>query len=153
MAADAVEPQRQVVRLSVDYYLTLQGLLMSVAGGDLLSSTLFLAISRANIRNLAARGEQFATLGDIPPDELREPVSVYAIARELGLPYETVRRHVNKLVEAGLCERNADGRLVVPASVYARPAFQQVTRRNWAVTRDYLGALLEAGMTPATKAD
>jgi DNA-binding transcriptional ArsR family regulator len=43
------------------------------------------------------------------PDGAQQPVTVRAIARRIGLPAETVRRKVNRLIKAGLIERLEDG--------------------------------------------
>ena len=55
------------------------------------------------------------------PTPLRTPVTVYALARSLGIPYETVRRHVGKLKAAGICEAAADG-VIIPARVFLSAA-------------------------------
>lgn len=47
------------------------------------------------------------------PDEMRTPIPPYALANWLRLPYPTVRRQTNGIVEAGLAERWKSG-IVVP---------------------------------------
>ena len=47
------------------------------------------------------------------PDGGRQPVTVRAIARRIGLPAETVRRKVNRLIKEGLIERLDDGVAVI----------------------------------------
>src|SRR6185312_7555256 len=47
----------------------------------------------------------YSALDVAVPDELRRPVSTLAVANSLGLPYETTRRHVQKLIALGRCQR------------------------------------------------
>jgi DNA-binding transcriptional regulator YhcF (GntR family) len=47
----------------------------------------------------------------------RKPVAVRELARELNLPYETVRRHVRELKERGACVVE-DGGLTVPSTLH-----------------------------------
>ena len=105
-------------RISGGYILRTYQLMAQETDGDLILSLIFRAIIAANIdhldKNLAA-GPQFGGIDDLPPDNLRRPVSVLAIADSLGLSYETVRRHVLKLMEAGRCVR-VKGGVVVPVS-------------------------------------
>ena len=61
--------------------------------------------------------------------ERRASVTVYAVAKDLGLSYETVRRHVKRLVEAGLCHRDVQG-LTIPVQVFARSDFQRAMHKN-----------------------
>lgn len=61
-------------------------------------------------------------LSELPPrrlDTLREvkragPVSIYAVAKALGRNYSNVHADVQKLIEHGLVEKNADGQVLVP---------------------------------------
>jgi len=47
------------------------------------------------------------------PDGGRQSVTVRSIARRIGLPAETVRRKVNRLIKEGLIERLDDGVAVI----------------------------------------
>lgn len=105
-------------RLSGGYILRTYQLMAQETDGDLILSLIFRAILAANVDHLdksLANGPQYCGVDDLPPDNLRRPVSVLAIADSLGLSYETVRRHVLKLMEAGRCIR-VKGGVVVPAS-------------------------------------
>lgn len=105
-------------RLSGGYILRTYQLMSQETEGDLILSLIFRAIIAANVDHLdknLASGPQFCGADDQPPDNLRRPVSVLAIADSLGLSYETVRRHVLKLMESGRCIR-VKGGVVVPAS-------------------------------------
>jgi hypothetical protein len=153
-AAPDPAPYRQVARLSIDHLLRVLGLIRQVTGEDLVDAVLFLAISRGNVRGAIQEGEaqgRYRTLDDLPPDEMREPVSIYAIARELGLPYETARRRVNRLIAGGLCLRDEAGGLVIPASVYQESSAARVTYENWDAAQDFLDRLLAAGMQPGAR--
>ncbi len=140
--------RRQVVRLCGVHTLATMRIATEAVDQDLITTLMFLAVSRANTREVtqqAQRSGAFSGIDQIPPDDLRRPVSVYALARELGLPYETARRHAQKLAAAGLCERMEDG-LVIPAAVYRREAMLAAVEHNWAETRRFIQALADFGV-------
>ena len=149
--ADATYLPREVVRLSSDYFLSTVAMLTTNLDLDLVEGLLFLAIIRANTLHVTLDPQLAATFSgvdDIPPDDLRRTVSVYALARDLRLPYETARRHARKLLELGLCARGADRGLVVPTHVHAREDFKAGVEAYGRITQDFVDALAQAGLAP-----
>jgi hypothetical protein len=63
----------------------------------------------------------YAAVDTIPPDSLRKSITVYALAKQLALPYDTANRHAKKLLAAGMLARDARGALIAPASVLSSP--------------------------------
>ena len=121
-------PMWTVTRLVGDYSLRFIELAMRELG-ELQDSLLFLGIVRQNVEHLGLadlRGDDGAPL----PDRLRRPVSAAALARRLGLPTETVRRHLVRLAEEGLCRSLGRRGVIVPAEVIALPAAQTVMDEN-----------------------
>lgn len=101
---------------------SIEMMLRTVGGRDLLRATIFLAIVDANLRHLApddAISQTYSESEDSIPDNLRRPISVHALALSLELPYETTRRHVNALLQDGYCRRRENG-VYVPAEVLSR---------------------------------
>lgn len=130
----SVQDRRRVVcRLGVDYQLAVARLLVAALNLDMMSILTLLAIIRANMREVARNPEAirpYAGLDVVPPDQMRRPVSVYAIAKELRAAYETVRRHVTRLKDEGFCEISERG-VIVPQRVLAQAAWMEVTEENW----------------------
>lgn len=124
---------RLALRASTRFFLKSVDLLTRAVGdGDILRGVIFLAIVDANTRHLRPADpivQTYAGTNDRVPDEMRRPVSVHALALGLALPYETTRRHVNALIEQGLCERIEAG-IVVRAEVLERDAMLATHRRN-----------------------
>ena len=83
-------------------------------GGDLTKGLVFTAIWTANVKHVTNTAPAGARA--VLPDSQRQPVSVLAISRSLRLPYETVRRHADALLQAGICVRSGRHGLRVPAS-------------------------------------
>jgi predicted ArsR family transcriptional regulator len=81
-------------------------------GGDLMKGLVYTAIWTANVKHVTNTAP--AGLRAVLPDSDRQPVSVLAISRSLRLPYETVRRHAEALVQAGICVRVGRPGLIVP---------------------------------------
>lgn len=108
-------------RITIDYYLDTARLVSDLVPGDALTALVFLTIVS---RMLRQRENAEAGLSD-----KRTAVTVYAVAKDLGLSYETVRRHVKRLLGAGLCERDETG-LTVSDAVFARSDFQRAISRN-----------------------
>lgn len=138
--ADPIPPEegddvrRLAMRLSVGYFLRFIEILSDVSDRNLVQGIILLAIMGANVGALdtdPVASRQFAGLAAIPPDTLRRPISVYALAASLGLPYETVRRHVHKMIAQGVCERVGDEGVIVPARVMEGGQMLKAVDRNF----------------------
>lgn len=142
------EGVRVAARLGSDYFLRSLSLLQGLGWGDLMTSLVCMAILQANVGHLDAPGgpgRQFADGDPRPPDDVRRPVSVLAVAANLGIPYETARRHVAKLIKAGLCVRVSGG-VMMPAEAMDTPAHREVQRANVANLRRLYRNLAAAGL-------
>lgn len=82
-------------------------------GGDLMKGLVYTAIWTANVKHVTNSAP--AAMRTVLPDSQRQPVSVLAISRSLRLPYETIRRHADALLQAGICVRVGRHGLRVPA--------------------------------------
>lgn len=114
---------RLVGWLSVGFVLDIADL--GRMNAPLLDALLVAAVIEANVGRLngqPALQAAYASLDQPPPDELRRPVSVNALAGSLGIPFETVRRHVNKLIKQGFIA-TAPGGVYVPTSMLTTPHF------------------------------
>ncbi|WGM40380.1 DeoR family transcriptional regulator [Caulobacter sp. NIBR1757] len=140
-----IDQKRIVARLSSRWFLQGLTLVKSFGGGDILDGLILLAITEANTRHLNGPDGRFQASNDIPPNDVRRPVSVYVVARELGISYETARRHVQRLIKAGKIDRVEDG-VVVPDSVFADYETQGLTAKNYSNTRRFLDQLRELGV-------
>lgn len=136
--------KRLVTRISTRWLLSSLSMVRAFGNGDILDGLILLAITDANTRHLNGANGAYQGVGEIPPDEARQPVSVYVIARDLGLSYETARRHVQRLIKSGRIERVEDG-VVVPNRVFAEQETLGLTSRAYASTRRLIDQLREAG--------
>ena len=57
---------------------------------------------------------RYGTRDTPPPDEARRPASIAEVSELLGIPYETARRHANRLVSLGACLRDSRKGLLIP---------------------------------------
>jgi hypothetical protein len=124
--------------------------LSEAADGDLMGGLIFSAILQANVRPIAndpKLGKTYGQLDTIPPDEMRWPVSVNALAESLKIPYETTRRHVNKLIKEGFCVKVANRGVIVPASVVAQERMIKAAFQQYSHLMHFLGQLKEIGLT------
>ena len=125
---------RLVSRISSEYFLDSAVLCAEFFKGELVTGLVFLAILRENVRYIdhgSPEGMAHRALDAPPPNDLREPVTVYVVAKALGLTYETARRHVKRLVDDGYCLRLERG-LLIPTEVLTRPEFLRANVRNLA---------------------
>lgn len=139
---------RLALRLSTEYLLRSIDLMTNVVGGDLVKGLIFMAIVQANIQHLVhddSLAQTYSESTDTVPDETRRPVSVHALSVSLGIPYETTRRYVNKLLQDGFCIRVRRG-LVVPAAVLQRPEMVTTLKRNFSNLQRLVGGLKRSGV-------
>lgn len=132
--AEAPDRRRQIHRLGGDFQLKMARLVALSVNRDFTTALVLLALSRANVRPIMESGEsvqQYGAADAVPPDALRAPVTIYVLARELGLPYETVRRHVSKLKAAGLCQGVEGGGVIVPGSTWDDPIIVESVTECW----------------------
>jgi predicted transcriptional regulator len=104
-------------RLLVDNYLRQSDILLGLHQGDVLKSFIFAAILSANVKHITddpVAALNYAALDQRLPFKQRKPVSINAISTSLGIPYETTRRYVLKLIEEGNCVRVSSRGVVIP---------------------------------------
>jgi hypothetical protein len=139
---------RAVARICTEFFLEAAVGTADFFKGELVTALVFLAIMRENVRHIDHTPENARAYGGVqslPPDTEREPVTIYIVAKALGLTYETARRHVKRLVEDGYCVRTERG-LVVPAEVLTRPEVVRGNERNLANFNTLLNNAVSAGL-------
>lgn len=134
-----------IIRASKAHFLELVALISEIIPGDLMKGIVFVAIASANmeiVRRMDMSVETFAAPSGIPSDAIRQPVSVYALSKNLGLPYETTRRYVASLIEEGLCVRVGQrGGVIVPAKVFSGAKAESLRRRHLASATKFAAAV------------
>lgn len=130
-AADHSE-KRRVGRLANEFFLAGMKIAVDATATDLVTVLIFLAIARAN--------QADGLRDEILPDERSVPVSVYALSRQLRMPYETVRRHVGILIGEGLCRKVAAGGLIVPVEVLRSDRLRDSSAKALGLMSDFITA-------------
>jgi DNA-binding Lrp family transcriptional regulator len=128
---------------SADYVLRFLGLLTDIYGDirtGVIAQSIFSA-SKAHLDQRTGEGWRYAGIDEIPPDSVRRPVSIARLAESLGLPYETARCQVQRLVKGGVCAR-VEGGVIVPQSFWARPEVARAMLANVAYVRKFVHDLL-----------
>jgi len=114
MTGVLMRPRNRITtRLILEMQVAGAAALIGAFGGNLDRAIIFFALLRdsSEIRRCAT--------GTVVTESCQRPgMSVNALAASLARPFETVRRHVNALIEAGLCVR--DGQYVRAAPDAAR---------------------------------
>lgn len=136
---------RAAVRLGADYVLRSLQMLSELADGELLPALISLAIVQANVAHLE-QDPAFREVDQLPPDSARRPVSILALANGLGLPYETTRRHVEKMIASGRCAR-VKGGVIVPTAALDTDRHREMVVTNLANLRRLYRGLRRAGIS------
>lgn len=142
------EARRKFTRITVHFAVEGFKLLSQSAGGNLLGGLLFAGIVQANVSQISANpalSRQYGGFDLPPPDELRRPVSIYSLAQSLRLPYETARRNILQLMEAGLVRREKKG-VMAPSAVLLSPAILSQAPLAFDLFRKFVAALAEADL-------
>ncbi|MFN3585852.1 winged helix-turn-helix domain-containing protein [Phenylobacterium sp.] len=123
---------------------------IAIARGDsdVVDTLLASAIIQANIADIVRHADvqvAFAEADAPPPDEMRRPVSMNALANSLNLPFETVRRRVKAMAADGFV-RFVDGGVIVPTAVLADPAYAVAAFRGYERLRAFYYQLSDLGL-------
>jgi hypothetical protein len=143
-----LQTARISTRLGADYVLRYLQLAASLQGGDLILGVVMTAIVAANTQHLNFNPDgtpNYGGLNEPPPDAERRPISINALAASMGMPFETTRRYVNKLIDAGWCERCRNG-VIVRAQALSSPESQAALMANHSNLRRLLRELDRAGV-------
>ena len=117
-------------------------------GRDVIDGLLLAAISQANVDRITrdpVLQRTYATLDQPPPDHLRRPVSVSAIANSLGLPYETARRRIAALIELGALLKVGRG-VILPLAPLNSPFYRMAAAANFHLLKNLYFRLRAIGL-------
>lgn len=137
---------RVAARLAVGFALDL--VKVSGFGRDVVDGVLLVAISQANVALITRDPDlqrTYATLDQPPPDDLRRPVSVNAIAGSLRLPFETTRRRVAALVKTGVLQATPRG-VILPLVPLNSTFYRMAAGANYALMRALYFRLRKIGL-------
>lgn len=124
---DQAPPLRQMMRLWTNHFLRLVEALMPMVGDPFGVVMLFAILD----------GSLAATEG--------KPVSASAIARALGLPFESVRRNALRIADNGLCQKIGRGYLIPPA-LMEEPRWRAFSERHAQVLMRFFAAMREQNL-------
>ena len=117
-------------------------------GYDFTRMFVFFAAARASVSHLnhhhCLRAD---AVKGVFPDELRRPVSILSVSSSLGLPYETVRRHMHRLVEDGWCERVSSREFLVRGETMGNDAMSALASKTF-----YMALECVRWLTPVVRA-
>lgn len=137
---------RVATRLSIGFALDLVKL--GGFGRDVIDGLLLAAISQANVAQITRDPELqrlYARLDQPPPDELRRPVSINAVANSLRIPFETARRRVAALIEIGAVQSVPRG-VIIPTAPLTSPAYKAVAEAYYQLVRNLYVRLRGIGL-------
>ncbi len=106
-------------------------------GRDIVDALLLCAISQANVAQITRNTElqrRYARLDQPPPDELRRPVSISAIANSLRIPFETARRRISALIELGVVVTHPRG-VIIPTAPLNSPFYRMGAAAHYELVR------------------
>lgn len=117
---------------------------------DFLDALIVMAVSQANVAPITRDPElnaRYATYDQPPPEPLRRPISVNAVAQSLGAPFETVRRRVSRLSKVGIYRVSPAG-VIVPGWVVRVATHRAALRAGYDRTRGLYFHLAALGALP-----
>jgi Mn-dependent DtxR family transcriptional regulator len=125
-APDQRPPMRQMMRLWTNHFLRLIEALMPMVGDPFAVVMLFAILDGS----LAADGK---------------PATASAIARALGLPFESVRRNALRIADNGLCQKVGRGYLIPPA-LMREPRWRAFSERHAQILMRFFAAMREQNL-------
>jgi hypothetical protein len=139
---------RAALRLTADFVLRNVEVATEATGGDLMLGLIFATILQANVNHIRedpALAKRIGLVSAIVPDDIRRPISINALAESLGIPYETTRRYVNRLLALDLCVKVGARGVVIPASAITTPEAQTAAVKQFGHLLHFLRQLREIG--------
>lgn len=107
------------------------------------------AVLNANVINVMKDeklDKEFSSVDVVEPDAIKQGVSRSALSRFLGLPIETIRRRVGRLIEIGILSQRSSGLIVSQANVFKFGNNHRLQTTNIVLVRKLLRDLNRAGI-------
>lgn len=146
-AAQSRPPAWRIARASIE--LVMDIIDISRGDGHMLDPLLVATVVEGNLALVSQDPElqrRYAEADQPPPDELRRPISIAAVASSLSLPYETVRRRTNGLIRRGAMVSTPKG-LIVPAALLTTPAYLEAAIARYERVKRFYFELKALGVT------
>ncbi|PHY17178.1 hypothetical protein [Caulobacter sp. BP25] len=124
---DQPPPLRLMMRLWTNHFLRLIEALLPMVG-DPFSVVMLFAILDGSLATTAGK-----------------PVSASAVARALGLPFESVRRNALRITDNGLCQKVGRGYLITP-ELMEEPRWRAFSERHAQVLMRFFAAMGEQNL-------
>lgn len=142
---------RETLRPAIKFLLDASAYFNS--GGDVTDNLILLTIIQANVSPIMADPvlqRRYASADAPPPDELRRPISINAVSASLRLPFETVRRRVQRLAARGVCEITARGLITPQQTLNSPPHVAMLAANMEAVKALYVRLRRNGRLSPPT---
>jgi predicted transcriptional regulator len=102
-------PYRYITRCLVEFQLDSLRLALSVFPGELHRAIIFVLVARMSCADW------------VQDDQIKRPLnhspfSVNSLASSLNRPFETIRRHILAMIDAGICVKTLDGIILSPSA-------------------------------------
>jgi hypothetical protein len=104
---DAGTPYRYITRRMVEFQMESLKCALQLFPGNLHRTVIFVLIARLS-------GADWAVGNQISRPNQHTAFSINSLAESLSRPFETVRRHVLGMIDAGICSRTEDGIILSP---------------------------------------
>jgi hypothetical protein len=138
------EAQQDVIFRAGMEVVLLNLLLTAKFHDDLVSGLVYKLIATQNLKYL---NEVPPGVGDLFPDDLRRPVTIYSAAKALHMPYETTRRIANQLLERDVFRQIGDQGLIVPADAHRRLDNMTIRRESFRAVEAGIEQMRHAGLS------
>ena len=118
---------------------------------DFTDALILMAVTQANVEPILrdpVLNRTYAAYDRPPPDDLRRPISVNAVAQSLGIPFETVRRRVSRLSKIGVYRTTPAG-VIVPGWVVRLSSHRAAAEANCRRVQELYFRLAQLGALPA----
>lgn len=106
---EAEIPYRYITRCLVEFQLDNLRLALAIFPGELQRAIIFVLVARMSCTD-------WVTEDGIMRPLQHSPFSVNALASSLSRPFETIRRHILAMIDAGVCAKTKDGIILAPSA-------------------------------------
>jgi len=139
---------RIISRLSMDYVISIYSAILRGSGHDPVDALLLSVVAVANVAHLKtdkALSQAYADIDQPEPMSVKRPISRNAVALTMGLPYETVRRRAQRLIDGGSLVE-VDGGLVGSNEQASPEMVKAMAEQNVTLLRRMIRNLRDLGV-------